>query len=68
MTRFEPTSPLRGGKVRCTVCGAAGWPGGAWQAKHRAGHPHTCPCHGRRWINLSALSAHVTPRRAKEAR
>jgi hypothetical protein len=33
--RFEGTPR---GKIRCTVCGDSGYPGGAWMDKHIEGH------------------------------
>jgi len=30
-------------RVACVTCSATGYPGGKWQEKCRAGHPHACP-------------------------
>lgn len=60
MTTFSPIP--HGGRVACDTCGREGYPGGRWQAKCLAGHPHLCSC-GRRFTSLSGLSAHTHPRR-----
>lgn len=41
---FEPVGTR--GRVRCTVCGMRGYPGGSWQVSHRRGHA-PCPRCGR---------------------
>lgn len=41
---FEPVGTR--GRVRCTVCGMRGYPGGSWQDTHRRGHA-SCPRCGR---------------------
>lgn len=48
----------RGRRVKCSVCGAIGYPGGSWQEGHRTGHPFECSICQRVFINVQGIAAH----------
>ena len=54
---FVPIGNHHRVRVQCTVCGKAGYEGGPWQDKCRAGHPYACSC-GRRFNAKAGLSSH----------
>lgn len=47
----------RSAKLRCEVCGASGYPGGAWMAKHLT-HDELCTECGAELSNRGALGQH----------
>jgi hypothetical protein len=64
---FEPVPGSHKGRVRCTVCGTRGYPGGRWQEPHRRGHG-SCPrCGGMQTLKLNGSArthAHCPKREA----
>lgn len=53
---FSPATPT-GVKVKCDTCGAKGYPGGPWQAKHHD-HPEQCGTCGRRFADRYGIGQH----------
>jgi ribosomal protein S27E len=62
---FEDIPNSRKNKVRCTVCGKTGYPGGRWQDAHRRGH-RPCPRCGGVLAVLANGNARTHPRCPEE--
>jgi uncharacterized OB-fold protein len=56
VTTFDFVDAPHSIKVRCSVCGAKGFPGGSWQATHRRGHKPCPRCHRQLTVKLDGTA------------